>query len=49
MNETNTSHCHDWTFIGLKEIDKLLFEMDSVKASISNIEHLARERLDTLT
>jgi hypothetical protein len=34
--------------LGLKEINKRLFEMDTVKASISNMEHLARERLDAL-
>jgi hypothetical protein len=30
----------------LKGVDKQLFEMDTVKASISNMEQLARERLD---
>jgi hypothetical protein len=34
--------------IGLGEVNNRLFEMDSVKASISNMEHLVRERLDAL-
>ncbi len=34
---------------GLEEVDKLLFEMSTIKTSIANIERLARERLDALS